>query len=59
VKDCLLYNYEDDKLMAAVGLEGMIVVNTKDAILVVHKDNVRLVKKLVDGLIDTELESYS
>lgn len=57
--DCLLYNYDDDKLLAVAGLEGMIVVNTADALLVVHRDNIGLVKELVDGLLDTELERYS
>jgi mannose-1-phosphate guanylyltransferase len=57
--DCLLYNYDDDKLLAVAGLEGMIVVNTDDALLVVHKDNIGLVKELVDGLLDTELERFS
>jgi hypothetical protein len=46
-------------LVAAVGLEGMIVVNTEDALLVVHKDHIPLVKELVNGLEETELESYS
>jgi mannose-1-phosphate guanylyltransferase len=58
-KDSLLYNYETNKLLTVVGLEGMIVVNTDDAILVVHKDQVPLVKQLVDGLEGTELEEYS
>ncbi|MEW5986464.1 MAG: sugar phosphate nucleotidyltransferase [Chloroflexota bacterium] len=58
-EDCLLYNYEEKKLLAAVGLTGLIVVNTEDAILVVHKDHIPLVKELVDGLVGTELESYS
>lgn len=58
-QDCLLYNYEGGKLLAVAGLDGMIVVNTEDAILVVHKDDVRLVKQLVNSLIGTELESYS
>ena len=57
--DCLIYNYEPDKLVTVIGLEGMIVVNTEDAILVVHKDNIPLVKKMVDGLENTNLESYS
>jgi len=57
--DSLLYNYEDGKLLAAVGLEGMIVVNTDDAILVVHKDDIRLVKELVDQLAASEMENYS
>lgn len=58
-QDCLLYNYEEGKLLAVAGLEGMIVVNTADAILVVHKDDVRLVKELVNDLVGTELDKYS
>jgi mannose-1-phosphate guanylyltransferase len=58
-QDCLLYNYEGGKLLAAVGLQGMVVVNTEDAILVVHKDQIPLVKELVDGLEGTKLENYS
>lgn len=58
-KDSLLYNYEDGKLLAAVGLDGMIVVNTDDAILVVHKDDIRLVKELVNQLAAGDLEEYS
>lgn len=58
-EDCLIYNYESGKLLIAAGLEGMIVVNTDDAILVVHKDRIPLVKQVVDKLQDTDLESYS
>jgi mannose-1-phosphate guanylyltransferase len=58
-EDCLLYNYQDEKLLAVAGLDGMIVVNTEDAILVVHKDEIRLVKELVNSLVGTELEKYS
>ena len=58
-KDCLIYNYESRKLVMAVGLEGLIVVNTDDAILVVHKDRIPLVKQVVDKLKDTDLESFS
>jgi mannose-1-phosphate guanylyltransferase len=58
-KDSLLYNYEEGKLLAAVGLDGMIVVNTEDALLVVHKDQIALVKELVNELVGSELEKYS
>ncbi|MCA9991554.1 MAG: mannose-1-phosphate guanylyltransferase [Ardenticatenaceae bacterium] len=58
-RDCLLYNYEEGKLLAVIGLEGMVVVNTEDAILVVHKDQVPLVRQMVDSLEGTELEKYS
>lgn len=57
--DCLIYNYEAEKLVAVVGVEGMIVVNTPDALLVVHKDQIPLVKKLVNDLDGTDLENYS
>ncbi len=58
-KDSLLYNYEEGKLLAAVGLDGFIVVNMEDALLVVHKDDIRLVKELVQQLTGTEFEKYS
>ncbi|CUS02236.2 conserved protein of unknown function [Candidatus Promineifilum breve] len=57
--DSLIYNYESRKLVVAVGLEGMIVVNTDDAILVVSKDNIPLVKKVIDELQGTDLENFT
>ena len=57
--DCLIYNHEVNKLVAVVGVEGMIVVNMDDALLVVHKDQIPLVKQLVNGLDGTDLEKYS
>lgn len=57
-RDCLIYNYEGKKLVVAVGLEGMVVINTDDAILVVHKDHIPLVKDVVNGLRNTDLEHY-
>lgn len=57
--DCLIYNYQDDKLVAALGLDGMIVVNTDRAVLVVHKESIKLVKALVNSMIGTELEPYT
>lgn len=58
-RDTLIYNYEDKKLVVAAGLDGIIVVNTEDAIVVVHKDHIGTVKAIVDGLEGTPLESYS
>lgn len=53
-RDCLLFNDESKKLLATVGLEGLIVVETKDATLVVHKDRVPEVKKMVESLEHTK-----
>ena len=58
-QDSLIYNYESNKLVAAIGLEGMIVVNTEQAVLVVHKNDIKLVKKMVDELVGTDLEKYT
>ena len=57
--DCLIYNQEAGKLVAVVGVAGLVVVNMDDALLVVHKDQIPLVKQLVNGLDGTELEKYS
>lgn len=45
--DCLLYNGEPKKILTTIGLEGMVVVNTPDAILVCHKDKVPEIKTLL------------
>jgi len=47
-KNCLVYS--EDKLVATVGLKDVIVVETKDAILVADKNNVSEVKKIIDKL---------
>lgn len=44
------YINTDEKLVAAVGVENLVIVNTKDAILVVDKFKVQDVKKIVDYL---------
>ena len=47
-KDCLLYS--TDRLVAAVGLDGHVVIETKDAVMVAPKGRVQDVKKLVDRM---------
>jgi mannose-1-phosphate guanylyltransferase / mannose-6-phosphate isomerase len=46
--DCLLYS--TDRLVAAVGLDSHVVIETKDAVLVAPKDRVRDVKLLVERM---------
>ncbi len=57
-KDTLVINNEEDKLVTTVGLDGMVVINTVDAIIVVHKDDVPKVKLLVGELKEHGLEKY-
>ena len=40
----------EHRLVAAVGVENLIIVETKDAVLVVHKDKVQDVKKVVEKI---------
>lgn len=47
-RDC--YIRSEGKLTAALGLDDLIIVNTKDALLVSHKDNVQDVKVVVEHL---------
>ncbi|PAU86544.1 mannose-1-phosphate guanylyltransferase/mannose-6-phosphate isomerase [Pseudomonas sp. WN033] len=44
------YVHADSRLVATVGIEDLIVVETKDAVLVVHKDKVQDVKKVVESI---------
>jgi mannose-1-phosphate guanylyltransferase len=54
--DSLLFNEESGKVLAVMGLEGVIVVNTADAILVISKNAVRYIAMLLDKL---EKSGYS
>ncbi len=47
-KNCIIYG--DGKLISTIGLEGMIVVNTDDALLICPKSKAQDVKKIVDKL---------
>ena len=42
--------YSSGKLVAAVGVKGLVIVETPDAIMVCHKDKAQDVKKIVDAL---------
>ncbi len=58
-KDSLLINEDEHKLLTTVGLTGFVVVNTKDATIVVHKDNVREVSNLLKELeVDEKYKPY-
>ena len=44
------YINTDEKLVAAVGVDNLVIINTKDAVLVVDKNQVQDVKKVVEYL---------
>jgi mannose-1-phosphate guanylyltransferase/mannose-6-phosphate isomerase len=51
--------YSESRLLAAVGLENHVVVETKDAVLVAPKGRVQDVKKLVQRLKETGRYEHS
>lgn len=58
-KDSLFINEEKGKLLTSIGLEGLVIVNTKDVILVVPKDKVTEVSSLIKELEkDKKMEKY-
>lgn len=59
VKDSLIYNYENEKLLVAVDLEEHIVVNTKDVLLIAKKTSVPKIKTLVEGFKGTDKEKLT
>ena len=44
------YILAEEKLVSTIGVEDLVIVDTKDALLVVHKDRSEDVKKIVDEL---------
>jgi len=48
VKNC--YINAKDKLVAVVGVQDLVIVETKDAVLVAHQDKTQDVKKIVEKL---------
>jgi mannose-1-phosphate guanylyltransferase len=49
-KDCFIYNSSGERLVAVMGLDGVMVVDTPDVLLVVHKDSVRHLGDLLRAL---------
>lgn len=56
--DCLFYNTEEGKLIAGVGLKGMVVVNTPEALIVVPKEEVVNVTSLIKKIKEEGLDKY-
>jgi mannose-1-phosphate guanylyltransferase / mannose-6-phosphate isomerase len=52
------YVRADSRLVAAIGVENLIIVETADAVLVVHKDRSQDVKKTVDALKAKNRDEY-
>ena len=47
------YVYSEDKLVAVLGVDDVVVVNTKDAVLVTNKQEAQNVKKIVNEIVQS------
>jgi hypothetical protein len=52
------YFYSPNKLLAAVDVEGLVVVDMDDAILICSKEKAQDVKTIVDYLKRKKMDSY-
>lgn len=50
--------YAENRLIATIGVENMIIVETEDAVLVCRKDKAQSVKEVVDCLKEKGMEQY-
>ena len=57
-RDCILHT-SGGKLVALVGVEGLVVVDTEDALLVCAKDQTEEVKKVAELLNESDLKDYT
>jgi mannose-1-phosphate guanylyltransferase len=58
-QDNLIYNYQQDKLVVAIDLQDLVVINTDDVLLVANKSSISKVKQVVESFYDTELENIT
>lgn len=59
VRDSLIYNYNDKKMIVAIDLDENIIVNTNDVILIAKKTSVSKIKTLVESFEGTEHEKLT
>jgi len=47
-----------DKFVATLGVQDLVIVNTKDALLICHRDKAQNVKELVESMKRKEFSSF-
>jgi mannose-1-phosphate guanylyltransferase len=52
------YIYSPDKFTALIGVDNLIVINDKDALLICKRDNAQDVKSIIDYLKINKLNEY-
>ncbi|NLS13525.1 mannose-1-phosphate guanylyltransferase/mannose-6-phosphate isomerase [Vibrio sp. SM6] len=62
--DCILHDtrntlvHGEERLVATVGLDDIVIVDTKDAVMIAHKDKVQEVKQIVAMLKDKQRSEW-
>jgi len=51
--------YGEKRLIATIGIEGLIIADTKDALLICVKDKAQDVKKIVNMLKEKGMQEYT
>lgn len=57
-KGNIIYNYSNDKMIAIVGIDDLIIVNSDDVIMICPKDKAQDVKKIVTELKSKNKNEY-
>lgn len=57
-QDFMVYNFTP-QLITAINLEGLVVVNTNDVLLICHERAMKEIKKIVESFKGTEKEKYT
>ena len=57
-RDCLIYANSEGKVVATIGLESLIIVDTPDALLVSQKERISEVKKIIDKLKEAKKDKH-
>lgn len=55
---CMIKISDDEKLVATVGLKDIVIVDTNDTLLVLHKDRTQDIKGVIEQLKQRGLEEY-
>lgn len=57
-KNNIVINKCDDKIVAMIGIENMVIINTEDVILVMNKERSQDLKKMLQKLKNSDDEKY-
>jgi mannose-1-phosphate guanylyltransferase len=57
-KDLLMFNENDKKVVAVVGLQDLVIIDTENALLICKKGETQRVKEIVEELKNKKLDDY-